>query len=57
MYVVLFIVAALELIAGLLVFVGSQSAIHEILGALLGGFAFMTLGLAAILAELQSKGP
>jgi hypothetical protein len=37
---------------GALVFIGSQSAIHEILGALLGGFGLVLISLEVILHRL-----
>jgi hypothetical protein len=50
----LWIVAVLELIGGAFVlFVTSRSAIHEILGMLAIGFAFLTGGVGAILQEMQ----
>jgi hypothetical protein len=53
MVVFLVICAVLELLWGLAVFSGSKSAIHEILGMLAVGFAILTAGLAAILAQAQ----
>jgi hypothetical protein len=53
MSIILFLVSICELIGGVGVFAVAKSAIHEILGALLVGFSFITFGLAAILDELR----
>ena len=53
MVIVLVLVGALEVLGGLSVFSSSQSAIHEILGILMIGFGFLSIGLAAILHELR----
>jgi hypothetical protein len=50
---VLVIVAMLEILFGLGVFLTSKSAIHEILAVLAFGFGILTFGLAAILRELR----
>lgn len=49
----LYVVAALEVLTGVGVFAASEGAIHEILGTLMLGFAFLTMALAAILGEMQ----
>lgn len=54
---VLYVIAVLELLGALVVFASSVSAIHEILAALMGGFGFMTIALAGILAELRRDRP
>lgn len=54
---VLYVIAVLEMLGAIVVFAGSLSAIHEILAALMGGFGFMTLALAGILAELRRGRP
>ena len=53
MTVVLWVIAAIELVVAFAVFVTARSAIHEILGTLMGGFAVLTIALACILAELR----
>jgi hypothetical protein len=55
MPILLYLVAAAEVVAGLLIFGSAASAIHEILGSLLIGFGFMTMALGAILAQLQRR--
>jgi ABC-type amino acid transport system permease subunit len=49
------IVGVLEVLAGLGTFASAKSAIHETLGMLMIGFAFLTLALSAILHELQKQ--
>nr|PZN83851.1 MAG: hypothetical protein DIU57_09420 [Pseudomonadota bacterium] len=53
MVIVLVLVGLLEILGGLFVFASSRSAIHEILGVLMIGFGFLSVGLAAILHELR----
>jgi hypothetical protein len=53
MVVVLGIVGICELIFGFGAFVTATTSIHEIVAVLMGGFAFLTLALAAILEELR----
>lgn len=53
MPVLLSAVAFLEILGGAGVFAIAKSAIHEILGSLAIGFGFLTLGLAAVIEELQ----
>jgi hypothetical protein len=55
MVVILFLVAILELTGGIGTFGSAKSAIHEILGTLMIGFAFLTFALAAILEELRRE--
>ena len=50
---ILGIIGLLELMSGIGVFATAKSAIHEILGILFVGFAFMTMALAAILFEIR----
>lgn len=54
MVVVLTLIGFLEFSGGISVFAGAKSAIHEILGILMIGFGFLTIGLASILHELRT---
>lgn len=54
MVVFLWVVAVLQIAAGVLVFVSAKSAVHEILGILPIGFGVLTIGLASILEELKN---
>lgn len=42
------------ILAGLLVFAGAKSAIHEILGCLAASFALMFWGLASLVEHMQA---
>jgi len=53
MVLVLGIVGICELVFGFGTFVSATTSLHEILAVLMGGFAFLTLALAAILEELR----
>lgn len=53
MVIVLMLVAICELLFGVATFASAKSAIHEILAALMVGFAFLTFALASILEELK----
>ncbi len=53
MVLLLVLMGALEFLAGISVFAVAKGAIHEILGVLMVGFGFLTIGLAAILHELR----
>jgi predicted membrane protein len=52
MRALLYLLAALGCLIGVVTFGIAKSAIHEILGTLMIGFSFMMIGLAAILGEL-----
>ncbi|WP_414833593.1 hypothetical protein [Afifella sp. YEN Y35] len=51
------LMAVLEFLGGLSVFLSARSAIHEILATLMLGFAILTFALAAILKELRATRP
>jgi Na+/phosphate symporter len=53
MAVFLNLIAILEFIVGVLSFMAAKTSIHEVLGVLAIGFSFLTMGLAAVLSELQ----
>jgi hypothetical protein len=53
MIFILWIATATQLFGGLVVLAEARSAIHQILGVLLIGFASLECGLAAILGELR----
>ena len=53
MVVVLFLVAALEILSGIVVNAEAKSAIHQILGSLSIGFGVMTMAIATIVYELR----
>lgn len=48
------VVGALQIVAGVLVFLGSQSAIHEILGAIAFGLGIITIALGIAVTHLAS---
>jgi len=54
MVIIFSIIAVIELILGISVFITAKSAIHEILATLMIGFSFLTFILGAILAEIKS---
>lgn len=47
------ILGALQMLGGVLAFLGSASAIHQILGALAFGMGILSLGLAGIIIRLD----
>ena len=53
MVVVLFLVAALEILSGMVVNAAAKSAIHQILGSLSIGFGVMTMAIATVVYELR----
>lgn len=53
MSILLFVIAVLEAGAGLYVIGGSKSAVHEVLGMLAIGFAFLTFGMAGLVKEAE----
>jgi hypothetical protein len=53
MAVFLYLMAIIELLGGIPTFFVATTVIHEILGELMVGFSFLTMGLAAILDQLK----
>ena len=47
------ILGAMQMLGGVLAFMGSASAIHEILGTLAFGLGVLSLGIAAVIIRLD----
>lgn len=54
MHVVFILAGLLQIVGGILVFMSSKSAIHEILGAIAFGMGVLCLAMAAMLGQLNS---
>ncbi len=51
---VIMIIGVLQVLGGILFFLGSKSAIHEILGSLTFGLGILSIALGTVIGELQA---